>query len=43
MRNARARFWRDLSIQNKVLAIVLPLIIIPMLLLAAAGFVTASR
>jgi len=43
MRNARARFWRDLSIQNKVLAIVLPLIIVPMLLLAAVGFVTASR
>jgi signal transduction histidine kinase/CheY-like chemotaxis protein len=37
------RFWRDLSIQNKVLAIMLPLITVPMLLLAAVGFVTANR
>jgi signal transduction histidine kinase/CheY-like chemotaxis protein len=43
MTPARARFWRDLSIQNKVLAIMLPLIIVPMLLHAAVGFVTASR
>jgi len=26
------RFWRDLSIQNKVLVIILPLIIVPMLI-----------
>src|SRR2546425_8411179 len=37
------RFWRDLSIQNKVLVIILPLIIVPMLILAAVGFVTSSR
>jgi sensor histidine kinase regulating citrate/malate metabolism len=39
----RMRFWRDLSIQNKVLLIMLPLIIIPMLILAAVGFVSSSR
>ncbi len=37
------RFWRDLSIQNKVLVIILPLIIVPMLILAGVGFVTSSR
>src|SRR3989442_6475854 len=37
------RFWRDLSIQKKVLVITLPLIIVPMLILAAVGFVTSSR
>ena len=37
------RFWRDLSIQNKVLVIILPLIIVPMLILATVGFVTSSR
>ena len=37
------RFWQDLSIQNKVLVIILPLIIVPMLILAAVGFVTSSR
>src|SRR5712691_4462194 len=39
----RVRFWRDLSIQNKVLVIILPLIIVPMLILATVGFVTSSR
>ena len=39
----RTRFWRDLSIQNKVLVIILPLIIVPMLILATVGFVTSSR
>ena len=43
MSGPRTRFWRDLSIQNKVLAIMLPLITVPMLVLAAVGFVTASR
>src|SRR5712692_3838340 len=43
MSGPRTRFWRDLSIQNKVLAIMLPLITVPMLLLAGVGFVTASR
>src|SRR5437867_2953210 len=43
MSGRRIRFWRDLSIQNKVLVIILPLIIVPMLILAAVGFVTSSR
>lgn len=43
MSGRRMRFWRDLSIQNKVLVIMLPLIIVPMLILAAVGFVTSSR
>jgi len=37
------RFWRDLSIQNKMLVIILPLVVIPMLILAAVGFTTSSR
>jgi signal transduction histidine kinase/CheY-like chemotaxis protein len=36
-------FFQDLSIQNKMLAIILPLIVIPMLILATVGFITASR
>ncbi len=43
MSPARTRFWRDASIQGKMLMIILPLIIIPMLILAAVGFVTSSR
>src|SRR3989449_4056061 len=43
MSGRRIRFWRDLSIQNKVLVIILPLIIVPMLILAAVGFVKSSR
>jgi len=43
MSGKRTRFWRDLSIQNKVLVIMLPLIIVPMLILAVVGFVTSSR
>jgi signal transduction histidine kinase/CheY-like chemotaxis protein len=43
MKGERMRFWRDLSIQNKVLVIILPLIIVPMLILATVGFVTSSR
>jgi signal transduction histidine kinase/CheY-like chemotaxis protein len=39
----RKRFWRDFSIQTKMLVIILPLIVIPMLILATAGFVTSSR
>jgi signal transduction histidine kinase/DNA-binding response OmpR family regulator len=34
---------RGVSIQTKMLAIILPLIAVPMLLLAAVGFVTTSR
>jgi signal transduction histidine kinase/DNA-binding response OmpR family regulator len=37
------RFWRDASIQSKMLMIILPLMVVPMLLLAAVGFVTSSR
>src|SRR5262249_12897170 len=37
------RFWRDPSSQNKVLVIFLPLLIVPMLILATVGFVTSSR
>lgn len=36
-------FFQDLSIQNKMLVIILPLIIIPMLILAAVGFITSSH
>lgn len=39
----RKRFFRDFSIQNKVLVIILPLIVIPMLILATVGFVSSSR
>jgi signal transduction histidine kinase/CheY-like chemotaxis protein len=39
----RLRFWRDLSLQNKMLVIILPLIVMPMLILAAVGFMTSSR
>src|SRR5712692_416083 len=35
--------WRDLSIQSKLLVIILPLIVVPMLALGAVGFVTSSR
>ena len=38
-----ATFFRDFSIQNKMLVIILPLIIIPMLILAAVGFNTSSH
>jgi signal transduction histidine kinase len=36
-------FFRDFSIQNKLLVIILPLIVIPMLILAAVGFNTSNR
>jgi signal transduction histidine kinase/CheY-like chemotaxis protein len=39
----RLRFWRDLSLQNKMLVIILPLIVMPMLILATVGFMTSSR
>ena len=39
----RKRFFRDFSIQNKMLVIILPLIVIPMLILATVGFVSSSR
>jgi signal transduction histidine kinase/CheY-like chemotaxis protein len=35
--------WRNLSIRTKMLVIILPLIVMPMLILAAVGFVTSSR
>jgi signal transduction histidine kinase/CheY-like chemotaxis protein len=37
------RRWRDFSIQTKMLVIILPLVGLPMLILAAVGFVTSSR
>src|SRR5256712_8025026 len=43
MGGRRMRFWQDLSIQNSVLVIILPVIIVPVLILAAVGFVTSSR
>ncbi len=43
MSGRRRRLWRDLSIQNKMLVIILPLVGLPMLILAAVGFVTSSR
>ena len=36
-------FFRDLSIQNKMLVIIMPLIVIPMVILAAVGFYTSSH
>ena len=39
----RIGFWQDSSIQTKMLLIILPLIVMPMLILAAVGFVTSSR
>ena len=35
--------FRDFSIQNKLVVIILPLIVIPMLILAVVGFNTSSR
>src|SRR6266852_5696126 len=35
--------WRGFSIQTKMLVIILPLIVVPMLILAAVGFITSSR
>src|SRR5262245_20079375 len=35
--------WRNCSIPTKMLVIILPLIVMPMLVLAAVGFVTSSR
>jgi signal transduction histidine kinase/DNA-binding response OmpR family regulator len=42
MEAKRKRFFRDFSIQGKMLVIILPLIVIPMLILAAVGFFTSS-
>ncbi|MBI3457333.1 MAG: response regulator [Candidatus Rokubacteria bacterium] len=39
----RRGLWRDASIQTKMLVIILPLVGVPMLILAAVGFVTSSR
>jgi signal transduction histidine kinase/HAMP domain-containing protein len=39
----RTRFFRDFRIQNKMLVIILPLIVIPMLILAVVGFMTSSH
>lgn len=36
---ARRHFWRDASIQTKMLMIILPLIVMPMVLLAVVGFI----
>src|SRR6266511_2392134 len=43
MEATRKWSWRNLSIQTKMLVIILPLIVMPMLILAAVGFVTSSR
>ena len=43
MEAQRKRFFRDYSIQNKMLMIILPLIVIPMLVFAAISFITSSR
>jgi signal transduction histidine kinase/CheY-like chemotaxis protein len=40
---ARRRFWWEASIQTKMLAIILPLVVLPVLVLATVGFVTAHR
>ncbi len=37
------RSWRDASIQTKMLVIILPMIVGPMLILAAVGFVSSYR
>jgi nitrate/nitrite-specific signal transduction histidine kinase len=37
MAAARRHFWRDASIQTKMLMIILPLIVMPMVLLAVVG------
>ena len=39
----RLTFFKDFSIQNKLLVIILPLIVIPMMILAVVGFNTSSR
>jgi signal transduction histidine kinase/CheY-like chemotaxis protein len=43
MTRASRRHWRDFGIQTKMLVIILPLVGLPMLILAAVGFVTSSR
>ena len=43
MDNQRKRAFRDFSIQTKMLVIILPLIVIPMLILASVGFITSSH
>lgn len=43
MEATRKWSWRNLSIRTKMLVIILPLIVMPMLILAAVGFVTSSR
>src|SRR5262245_41788901 len=39
----RRGFWRDFSLQGKMLAIILPLTVVPVLILAAVGYITSSR
>ncbi|RMF91749.1 MAG: response regulator [Nitrospinota bacterium] len=43
MRKNRWTFFQNRSLQAKMLVIILPLVIVPMLILAAVGFVTSSR
>ena len=43
MEKKRLSFFRQSSIQRRILVIVLPSIIIPMLILAAVGFISSSR
>ncbi|HEV8308180.1 MAG TPA: response regulator [Methylomirabilota bacterium] len=42
MTEPRRRFWRDFSVQAKMLIIILPLVGLPVLILAAVGFVASS-
>src|SRR5919106_3735191 len=43
MEATRKWSWRNRSIRTKMLVIILPLIVIPMLILATVGFITSSR
>ncbi len=43
MSSKTGRFLRDRSIQTRMLVIIVPLIVVPMLILAAVGFITANR
>jgi signal transduction histidine kinase/DNA-binding response OmpR family regulator len=43
MARSSRRRWQDVGIQTKMLVIILPLVGLPVLILAAVGFVTSSR
>ena len=42
MPGKRPRFFGNVSIQTRMLMIIVPLIVVPMLILAIVGFLTAS-